>query len=266
MRSITVTPPSVSRPRPCSTASAGTFTTACRPSSRAATAPTGTIRSGTSISSTTRKQARGLRLRRGPRRARASTSSISRSAPAVLIFSTDEIDLESSARRPRRSSGRRSRTQRRAAFPTPRLRAADAYLVQRGAGRTIIAGYPVVRRLGPRHLHLPARPLPGHRLGRRGARHPDSRGPPTFPRACCPTAFPTRARRRNTTRSTPRSGTSSPSTNTSTRRATRSHADARASLLAAVEAILVGYSKGTRYGIRADSDGLLACGQPGDAT
>jgi predicted glycogen debranching enzyme len=32
---------------------------------------------------------------------------------------------------------------------------------------------------------------------------------------------------------------------------------------AAVEAILVGYVGGTRYGIRADSDGLLAAGQPG---
>jgi len=33
--------------------------------------------------------------------------------------------------------------------------------------------------------------------------------------------------------------------------------------LAAVEAILEGYSRGTRYGIRADGDGLLACGVPG---
>jgi predicted glycogen debranching enzyme len=34
-------------------------------------------------------------------------------------------------------------------------------------------------------------------------------------------------------------------------------------LLATVEAILTGYLKGTRYGIRGDSDGLLACGVPG---
>jgi predicted glycogen debranching enzyme len=37
----------------------------------------------------------------------------------------------------------------------------------------------------------------------------------------------------------------------------------REKLLAAVEAILDGYSKGTRFGIRADTDGLLACGVPG---
>jgi predicted glycogen debranching enzyme len=34
-------------------------------------------------------------------------------------------------------------------------------------------------------------------------------------------------------------------------------------LLAAVEAILDGYSQGTRYGIRMDNDGLIACGVPG---
>ncbi len=37
----------------------------------------------------------------------------------------------------------------------------------------------------------------------------------------------------------------------------------RRKLLAAVEAILDGYSEGTRFGIRTDSDGLLACGVPG---
>jgi predicted glycogen debranching enzyme len=37
----------------------------------------------------------------------------------------------------------------------------------------------------------------------------------------------------------------------------------RARLRAAVEAILTGYANGTRYGIRADADGLLACGEPG---
>jgi predicted glycogen debranching enzyme len=36
-----------------------------------------------------------------------------------------------------------------------------------------------------------------------------------------------------------------------------------ATLLDAVEAIVRGYSSGTRFGIRADDDGLLACGEPG---
>ena len=34
-------------------------------------------------------------------------------------------------------------------------------------------------------------------------------------------------------------------------------------LFAAIEAILLGYAAGTRYGIAADADGLLRCGDPG---
>jgi len=44
---------------------------------------------------------------------------------------------------------------------------------------------------------------------------------------------------------------------------TSAAASERLVLLAAVESILDGYNKGTRYGICADSDGLLACGVPG---
>jgi len=40
-------------------------------------------------------------------------------------------------------------------------------------------------------------------------------------------------------------------------------ADERAPLEAAVLAILAGYARGTRYGIHADGDGLLACGEAG---
>ena len=39
--------------------------------------------------------------------------------------------------------------------------------------------------------------------------------------------------------------------------------DDRARLEAAIDAILAGYAKGTRFGIRADADGLLAAGEPG---
>ncbi len=39
--------------------------------------------------------------------------------------------------------------------------------------------------------------------------------------------------------------------------------DLRTRLLAAVDAILAGYKRGTRFGIRMDADGLLACGAPG---
>lgn len=40
-------------------------------------------------------------------------------------------------------------------------------------------------------------------------------------------------------------------------------ADQRARLIAAVGQIVAGYARGTRYGIRADADGLLQCGEPG---
>ena len=65
--------------------------------------------------------------------------------PAVLIFSAEglgrplpaspsPVDLAEKLARDEHA--------RRAAFATPRLRAADAYLVGRGSGKTIIAGYP----------------------------------------------------------------------------------------------------------------------------
>jgi predicted glycogen debranching enzyme len=43
----------------------------------------------------------------------------------------------------------------------------------------------------------------------------------------------------------------------------RVNARDRARLREVVEAILAGYERGTRYGIRCDGDGLLACGEPG---
>ena len=45
--------------------------------------------------------------------------------------------------------------------------------------------------------------------------------------------------------------------------ASRVNGAEKKTLIAAVEQILDGYSQGTRYGIRMDSDGLLACGVPG---
>ena len=93
-----------------------------------------------------------------------------------------------------------------------------------------------------------------------------SNGPAPFRKACCRIAFPIAANSRSSTPSTRRSGMSSPSTNTSAPPRIRPgltddcHTQ---KLRAAVEAILLGYSSGTRFGIRADDDGLLAAGEPG---
>ena len=61
--------------------------------------------------------------------------------PAVLIFSTADLDRTVAAADLAEQFAESERA-RRAVFPAPHLRSADAYLVQRGAGRTIIAGYP----------------------------------------------------------------------------------------------------------------------------
>ena len=135
-------------------------------------------------------------------------------------------------------------------------RAADAYLVRRGDGQDHRRRLSLVHRLGPRHVHRAARPLPRDRPARRRARRSCSSGPDRSPRACCPTASSTRATRPSTTRSTPRSGTSSPCTSTSTaaeaagRPAVRARPQARSAR--AVQAILDGHVRGTRYGIRVD--------------
>ncbi|HVO92909.1 MAG TPA: glycogen debranching enzyme N-terminal domain-containing protein [Terriglobales bacterium] len=55
---------------------------------------------------------------------------------------------------------------RRVAFATPLDRAADAYWVKRGTGKTIVAGYPWFAELGPGYVHLVARSLSGHRSSR----------------------------------------------------------------------------------------------------
>ena len=65
--------------------------------------------------------------------------------PAVLIFSAEGLGRPlpaSSSPVELAEKLARDERARRAAFATPRLRAADAYLVRRGSGKTIIAGYP----------------------------------------------------------------------------------------------------------------------------
>ena len=158
---------------------------------------------------------------------------------------------------------------RRAAFTTPLLRAADAYIVERGTGRTIIAGYPwfgdwgrdtfiALRGLcltsGPRAAGLDiARDI---LLEWSGAvsegmlpnRFADEGDTPEFNAVDASLWFcivaaewldAMRAARR------------------------RIAAADHARLEQAIEAILAGYEKGTRHGIRCDADGLLAAGEPG---
>ncbi len=93
-----------------------------------------------------------------------------------------------------------------------------------------------------------------------------SSGPEPSPKGCCPTSSRTERLSPSTTRSTRRSGTSSSCPSTSQARAAagrRVEGSERTILQAAFGEILTGYARGTRFGIRADEDGLLAAGVPG---
>jgi predicted glycogen debranching enzyme len=154
-----------------------------------------------------------------------------------------------------------SERERRAGFPTPLEGAADAYIVRRGSGSTICAGYPWFTDWGRdtfiamRGLCLATGRLADARqilLEWSGAvsdgmlpnRFPDAGESPEFNSVDASLWFIIAAHEWLK---------ADPSITTADR--DRIHA--------AIEAILDGYSRGTRFGIRADADGLLAAGVPG---
>jgi predicted glycogen debranching enzyme len=156
---------------------------------------------------------------------------------------------------------REQERQRRARLPGALERAADTYLVRRGAGATIVAGYPWFTDWG-RDTFIALRGLclaTGRYAEARdilvewaGAvsggmlpnRFPDAGDAPEFNAVDGSLWYIVAAHEWLT---------SDPSIAT---------AD-RLRVEAAIEGILDGYSRGTRFGIRADEDGLLAAGVPG---
>ena len=154
---------------------------------------------------------------------------------------------------------------RRAAFATPLHRAADAYLVRRGRGRTIVAGYPWFTDWGRdtfiaiRGLCLATGRVDEARDillewatvvsdGMLPNRFPDGDAPPEFNAVDASLWFVVAVRELLALAG---------------RGAAAVAPDQRTALLNAVLAIVDGYARGTRYGIRQDADGLLACGVPG---
>jgi predicted glycogen debranching enzyme len=163
------------------------------------------------------------------------------------------------------STLRAAERRRRRRFATRLERAADQYVVARGAGKTIVAGYPWFADWGRdtfvalRGLCLATGRLDDARAilvewtravseGMLPNRFPDRDEAPEYNavdaslwyvvavhelRAACAAA------------------------------GERLPANDERALGAAVESILAGYAAGTRYGIRADADGLLAAGVPG---
>ena len=148
---------------------------------------------------------------------------------------------------------------RSSARPTPTSSAA-------ASGRTIVAGYPWFTDWG-RDTFIALRGLlPRDRAPRRGAAGSSSSGPEPSPKGCCPTSSRTDGaarvqlgrrvalvrRRRVTSTSQARAAAGR-----------RVEGSERTILQAAFGEILTGYARGTRFGIRADEDGLLAAGEPG---
>ena len=187
--------------------------------------------------------------------------------PAVLIFSAEGLGspLSPSLLPPVELAETLAQEEgtRRRVFATPRLRAADAYFVKRGEGKTIIAGYPWFGDWGRdtfiamRGLCLATRRLAEAKeilvewagavsQGMLPNRFPDQGDQPEYNSVDASLWYvivvheflqmsgqdPALVAEKKT-------------------------------LLATVEAILTGYLHGTRYGIKADVDGLLACGVAG---
>jgi len=159
----------------------------------------------------------------------------------------------------------REAERRRRSFPTPWHRAADAYVVRRGRGRTIVAGYPWFTDWG-RDTFIALRGLciAGDRLedargilvewagavseGMLPNRFPDRGESPEFNSVDASLWYVVAVRELLAAASAERFPLST---------------DDRGALERAVQQILEGYSAGTRFGIRADSDGLLAAGVAG---
>lgn len=154
----------------------------------------------------------------------------------------------------------RTERARRASFDTALERAADAYLVARGAGKTIVAGYPWFTDWGrDTFIAMRGLMLSTGRLNEAEAilvswagavsegmmpnRFPDGAGAPEYNSVDASLWFVIAVHDYLAT----------------------GHAGAATlvTLRGAVDAILDGYARGTRFGIGADADGLIRAGVPG---
>jgi predicted glycogen debranching enzyme len=160
---------------------------------------------------------------------------------------------------------RSSERRRRSVFANGLARAADAYLVRRGEGRSILAGYPWFTDWGRdtfialRGLCIATGRLEEARdillewsgavsMGMLPNRFPDTGEQPEFNSVDASLWFVVAVHELLV-----QAGDASPLLN----------ATDRQRLQNAVLAIVSGYAAGTRFGIRADADGLLAAGVPG---
>jgi predicted glycogen debranching enzyme len=157
---------------------------------------------------------------------------------------------------------RASESTRRAQFPSPLHRAADAYLVTRGSGKTIVAGYPWFTDWGrDTFIALRGICLAAGRIDE--ARSILLEWSNAISEGMLPNRFPDRgeAPEFNSVDASLWFVIATYELFDAAERAGTPIADAdRATLEDAVDRILTGYAKGTRYGIGMDQDGLLAAG------
>ena len=153
--------------------------------------------------------------------------------------------------------------ERRRELGSPLDRAAEAYIVQRGRGRSIVAGYPWFTDWG-RDAFVALRGLCLARGQLETARDVLVAWADTVSGGMLPNRFPDAGHEPEYN-----------SVDAALWYVVAVHdfleaaaewggvAEARSRLERAVKAIIAGYAAGTRYGIRMDADGLLACGEPG---
>jgi predicted glycogen debranching enzyme len=178
------------------------------------------------------------------------------SGPAAMILSTALVTGEPAAVADQIFD---AESRRRAGFPSALARAADAYLVARRAGKTVIAGYPWFADWG-RDTFVALRGLCLATGRRDDARAILCQWAGAVSRGMLPNRFDERDAR--------------PEYNSvdaalwfviaaDAYLAGPASAADRELLRAAIAAVVDGYRDGSRHGIRADGDGLLACGEPG---
>ncbi len=184
---------------------------------------------------------------------------------AVMLFSTDPDAGHAAASAPERwirIAG--SERARRHAFASPLHRAADSYVVKRGNGKTIVAGYPWFSDWGrDTFIALRGLCLAGDRL--EDARDILLEWTEHVSEGMLPNFFP-EAGQAAEYNSVDASLWFVVATHELLSRAPNDKwlsQVGRRRLLDAIDAIVSGYAAGTRFGIRADDDGLLAAGVPG---
>lgn len=160
---------------------------------------------------------------------------------------------------------RRKERERRGAFTSRLARAADVYLVRRGAGTSIIAGYPWFADWGrDTFIALRGLCLETGRLAE--ARDVLFEWAGAVSEGMLPNRFPDAGEKPeyNAVDASLWYVIAAHEYLAAARRAgLPAEARVERTLASACDAILSGYARGTRYGIRLDADGLLAAGEPG---